>query len=102
MRAIAWSVTVTTTGTRVQLAAQSVLTRVNAIAFKARPQNTGTYCYVGNLTVSATNCWSLLKASEGITLDFKVGDKQGSEDVTNFWVDSDTSGDRVEVFAIFS
>lgn len=97
----AWTVTVTTAGTRVQLTAPTLGTRARRISFQARPANTGTYVYVGRSDVSSTEGWALTKNSANpelstLTLDFG----QGSVLISDFYVDADTNGDRVEVIAL--
>ena len=96
-----FTVTVTTAGTRVQVSTAAAYGgKVKAIAFQARPQNTGTYCYVGVSDVAAAVGWTLTKGTTVaamVELDFG----EGSLAITDFWVDADTNGDKVEVRAIF-
>lgn len=87
-------VTVTTAGTRVQVTATSTL--CESILFQGHPSNTGKV-YVGDSNVSATRGTSL-DAKIGYTVASNPkGDGSHLFDLSDYWVDAQTNGEKVKV-----
>src|SRR3990167_6880555 len=102
MRAVFFTTTVTTAGTRVQVS--STAEDVKWIQFKSRAANTGRI-FVGLSDVSATvNGWELSiplagRPNDPLVLDFGKY-KDGSVKLDLFYVDSSVNGEIVDGVAI--
>jgi hypothetical protein len=83
--------TVTTAGTREQMTTSNL--RVPSVVIQAESDNTGRV-YIGNSTVSSTNCFAHLGAGGSVSIsaaDFGLADAQ--IDLSQIWFDVGTSGD---------
>lgn len=85
--------TVTTAGTREQLT--TAKKTVPSVIFQAEQSNTGKI-YVGDDTVTSTNCIVELSAGDTIELSASTfGDAQANWDLTDFFLDASVSTDGV-------
>lgn len=89
-------VTVTTTGTRVQVSTSDLA--VTSVVIQAAPANTGNI-YVGDDAVTSTRNSATLEPSRAWSISADGSGRAGQEEfvLSDFWVDSATSGDKVNV-----
>ncbi len=92
MRFKSSTLTVTTSGTRLQFS--NTADRVKSLSVRARPGNTNN-AFLGDVTVTTSLGWTL-QPGESKTLDF--GD--GSAPFSDFYADVTTSGEKLDWTAI--
>lgn len=87
--------TVATAGTQVAITASVI--RSPKVVISAEPDNTG-YIYVGDSTVSSTDCARVLSAGDSIELS--IGDYESGAsgwNLSDIYIDSSVTGDGVFV-----
>lgn len=83
--------TVTTAGTREQLTTAE--RHMTSVVITAEIDNTG-YVYVGDRTVSSTNCFALLVAGASVSIDaLSLGLGDAKIDLSEIWLDVSVSTD---------
>lgn len=93
LKPVVTTLTVTTTGTRVQVSSTSQL------AYKVRFESVAGTIYLGDSTVSATKYMAKLTAGVGIELTGYIqgGPNMGSFQLSSFYIDCVTNGDKCQV-----
>ena len=97
MRLIFGTIAITTAGTRQQVS--NTKDRVMWIKFQGDPDNTQEV-YFGTSGVSATAEGYALKANNEQPLDFGAYGREGSVEMSVFWVDADVNGEIIRYVAI--
>lgn len=81
--------TVTTAGTRVQLAAQGGLGRIQTVAITALDTNTGT------IVVGGSTCVAAAGTRRGVALAAKDSVSIDTDDLSDIWLDATVNGEGV-------